>query len=218
MNAALRFSAALLFLSTSLYALTPAPSPTLQLLRQEAARDVALAAAGDPAKTKDNAAAAFDGSPEVPFHVITLKPIGFVEVPGVGEGKDVPLEKPVEKEQTERAKEKAERDGETPSDAIVTDDTPDKSGNPSYHFVGRRIPNLNVVTYTPVADKPGEDGATDAPEKGSDWRSWAPKLLLGGGVAATVGGIFFPPLLFLGGLLLGAWGMLKLISAKTGGD
>ncbi|OIO09134.1 MAG: hypothetical protein AUJ52_06925 [Elusimicrobia bacterium CG1_02_63_36] len=194
MNAALLVSAAACLLASSAFALTPAHSPTLQLLRQEASRDVALAAAGERAMTKDNAGAAFDGSLEVPFHVITLKPIGFVEVPGAGEGKDVPLTKPVEK------------------------DAPDKDGDPSYHFVGRRIPNLNVVTYTPVADKPGEDGSTDAPKKGGDWRSWAPKLMLAGGLAATVGGIFFPPLLFLGGLLLGAWGMLKLISAKTGGD
>jgi hypothetical protein len=219
MNAATALFAVAVFLSAHAHALTPAHSPTLQMLRNEASRDVALAAAGDPAKTKANAGAAFDGEKEVPFHVVTLKPVGYVEVPGTGTGEEVKLTKPQEKEQAEKGREKVARDtGEPPAETIKTDDTPDKSGNPSYHFEGRRIPNLNVVTYTPVPDAPGQDGSTEAPKKGGDWRSWAPKLMLGGGVLATIGGFFFPPLLFLGGALLGAWGMLKLISAQTGGD
>ena len=82
----------------------------------------------------------------------------------------------------------------------------------SYHAVGTRpFPGLTV--YKMVPDVPGRDNATSKP--GSDWRSWAPTAMLAVGIAATIGGLFFPPLLFLGGLLLGGWGALKLMSAKA---
>jgi len=199
------------------HAFTAAQSPTLQMLRQEAARDITLAAAGSQTATKKNAGAAYDGSKPVPFHIKTLRPVEFIEVPGVSSGKEVALKKPVQDEQDVAGREKVAKDtGETvvdPKDAPLT--TGDgKDGD--IPFIGKRIPNLNVVTYVP--DLSNRGGETDSPEKGSDWRSWAPKLMLGGGILATILGFFFPPALFLGGALLGAWGMLKLISAKTGGD
>ncbi len=208
-------------LAPGTHAFTAAQSTTLNMLRQEAARDAALGAAGSLKATKANAGASFDGSKEVPFHIKTLKPVEFLDAPRISSGKEIALKKPQQDKLDEIGREKAATDS---GEKVVVPEESDKTPlpaagkNPTYGFKGKRIPNLGVVTYTPYLLAPGEDGTVETPEKGSDWRSWAPKAMLVGGIAATIGGFFFPPLLFLGGALLGAWGMLKLISAKTGGD
>lgn len=197
-------------------AFTASQSLTLQVLRQEATRDVTLGGAGSLKATMANAGASFDGSKEVPFHIKSLVPVEFISAPETGSGEEVTLKKPDQEQQDQAGREKVASDtGEKIAEKPESDIT---TRGPTYRFEGERIPNLGVVTYTPVLEAPGEDGSTETPERGSDWRSWAPKAMLFGGILATIAGLFFPPALFLGGALLGAWGMLKLISAKTGGD
>lgn len=74
------------------------------------------------------------------------------------------------------------------------------------------IPGINI--YTPKED-PNGDGHTDKPKAKpliSDKMTYG---ALGLGAALTVGGLFFTPLLFLGGLLLGAGAVLWFIGRKT---
>ncbi len=92
-----------------------------------------------------------------------------------------------------------------------TDDGTAKRPN-SYHFKGN-APFKGVTIYTPEADEPGnEDTSEPAPEK--TLFDWIHKPLLAVGAAATIGGFFFAPLLFLGGLLLGAGAILWYLNSK----
>lgn len=82
----------------------------------------------------------------------------------------------------------------------------------SYHFKGSS-PFKGVTIYTPEPDAPGnEDTNEPAPEK--TLLDWIHKPLLGIGAALALGGLFFAPLLFLGGLLLGAGAVLWYINSK----
>lgn len=91
---------------------------------------------------------------------------------------------------------------------------PPKTAPPSYHFEGT-TPIKGINIYTPVKDK-GEDDQTTGPErKKKDLID--PRLTygaLGLGLAATIGGFFFAPLWFLGGLALGIGGLLWFINKK----
>lgn len=124
----------------------------------------------------------FDGG-GLPVTVRVLEPVETIPLPGEGQAQPAP----------------SRPGGETP-----------KLGD-SYHFEGRRAAIPNLTIYTPVKDKPGTDGSTTSPG-GGDWKQTAVKALPYVGAAAAIGGFFFPPLWFLGGLLLGAWGAMKLMS------
>jgi hypothetical protein len=180
--------AALLLPPLSAFA-SPLPSSqrqTVRSLRLEAARSAVAAMAASPEDAKGAAQKGFDGG-GLPVTVRVLEPVDTVPLPG--EGRAV-----------------------TPAAPSVpaSGDTP-RLGD-SYHFEGRRSAMPNLTIYTPVKDKPGEDGSTSSPGGGGDWKQTALKALPYVGAAATIGGLFFPPLLFLGGLLLGAWGAMKLLS------
>lgn len=74
------------------------------------------------------------------------------------------------------------------------------------------IPGINI--YKPKEDPDG-NGSTEKPEPKP---LIDPKLTygaLGLGAAVTVAGLFFPPLLFLGGALMGAGAVLWFIGKKT---
>ena len=89
---------------------------------------------------------------------------------------------------------------------------PKKGGTPTYIFEGS-TPIKGVHIYKPKED-PNGDGRTEKPEVTGPVD---PKIVygaLGLGLLATIAGIFFPPLLFLGGLALGAGAVLWYINKK----
>ena len=173
-------------------ALLPSQVRTVESLRSEAARSGAASVAASP-EDASRAAAGFDGkSSGLPVTVEVLSPIEYAPLPG-SEGQG-PVAAP-----------RAPRPAPPAPGG-------DPARGPSYHFEGRRTAIPNLTIYTPVKDEEGSDGSTTKPPAGSDWKTTAVKALPFIGAAATVGGFFFPPLLFLGGLLLGAWGALKLLS------
>lgn len=178
--------------------------PTLGALHEEAARapGAAPAAGGDEAKRESGER--FDGLPKIQ----TLKPVDYVEVPG---------ENPGGKPAVPATRRDGDQDGEPkkPGELRKAPDPEEKGSGEvplgdSYRFEGKRTAIPTLTIFTPVKEKPGEDGRTETPS-GSGWRDWLPTAAAVGGVAATIGGLFFPPLLFLGGLLLGAWAVWKLM-------
>jgi hypothetical protein len=75
-------------------------------------------------------------------------------------------------------------------------------------------PFKGLTLYTAKADPEGT-GRTEKPDvKPPIARKWVWGAL-GAGAAATIGGLFFPPLLFVGGLLLGAGAVLWFINRKV---
>lgn len=176
---------ALLVLSASA-AVTPVQQATVRTLRLESARSAVAAMTASDEDAHGAAQKGFDGG-GLPVTVRVLEPVDTIPLPGEGEVQPAPRPTP------------APTDGSRPP-----------LGD-SYHFRGTRTP-LGMTFYTPVKDIPGRDGSTTTPGGGGDWKQTAIKALPYVGAAATIAGIFFPPLLFLGGLLLGAWGALKLMS------
>lgn len=173
-------------------AILPSQVRTVEGLRAESNRAAAAAAAVKP-EDASRAAAGFDGAKSgLPVTVEVLTPVEYAPLPG--EQSQAPVQTPRAPRPTPPA----------PSG--------DPARGPSYHFEGRRTAIPNLTIYTPVKDEEGSDGSTSAPPAGSDWKTTAVKALPYVGAAATVAGFFFPPLLFLGGLLLGAWGAMKLLS------
>jgi hypothetical protein len=84
---------------------------------------------------------------------------------------------------------------------------------PSYHFEGT-TPFPGFTIYNPVMDSPGND-STNVEKPKYDWKKdW--RVYAGGAAAVTAGGIFFSPLLFLGGLLAGIGLVLLVIEKKFG--
>lgn len=103
-----------------------------------------------------------------------------------------------------------------PVRTMAGEGAPEPRKGPSYHFEGNS-PFPGVTIYTPKLSSPGdEDTDTGKPPKNKV--SWIPKTLVGGGLALAVAGIWFTPLLFLGGLLVGAGAVLWYLSAKYGVD
>lgn len=181
----LGLAALLLPLSASASPVSPSQQQHVRSLRLEAARSVVAAATASPEDAHGAAQKGFDGG-GLPVTVRVLEPVDTVPLPG--EGQAVPSAEP------------ARPSGDTP-----------RLGD-SYHFEGRRSAMPNLTIYTPVKDPPGREGSTTSPGAGGDWKQTAIKALPYVGAAAAIGGLFFPPLLFLGGLLLGAWGAMKLMS------
>lgn len=182
----LALAALLLPLAASASVVSPAQQQTVRQLRLEAARSAVAAAAASPEDARGAAQTGFDGG-GLPVTVRVLEPVDTVPLPGEGQAV-------------------------TPAEPArpASGDTP-RLGD-SYHFEGRRSAMPNLTIYTPVKDPPGREGSTTSPGGGGDWKQTAIKALPYVGAAATIGGFFFPPLLFLGGLLLGAWGAMKLLS------
>lgn len=156
----------------------------IRTLRAESNR---AALAGSATRVEDAAAAAadgFDGGGVLPVTVQVLQPIETIDLPGQG--------------------------SQQPSTR------PGPAGDPargdSYHFEGRRTAIPNLTIYTPVKDENGREGSTKPPPASGGWKKAIVPGMAIVGAAATIGGLFFPPLLFLGGLLLGAWAALKLLS------
>lgn len=176
-----------LALAAPVAALAPSQQNTVRSLRLEAARSAVAAATGSDADAHGAAQKGFDGG-GLPVTVRVLEPVDTVPLPG--EGREVPAGTP------------AQPAPSAPSGRPPLGD--------SYHFEGKRTPMGTF--YTAVKDIPGRDDSTTTPGSGSDWKTLAIKALPYVGAAATIGGFFFPPLLFLGGLLLGAWGAMKLLS------
>ena len=84
---------------------------------------------------------------------------------------------------------------------------------PSYHFEGA-TPFPGFTIYNPVRDSPGND-STNVEKPKYDWKKdW--RVYAGGAAAVTAGGIFFSPLLFLGGLLAGVGLVLYVLEKKFG--
>lgn len=166
---------------------SPSAQQAIRSLRLEANRTAIANMTGTDEQAADAARKGFDGG-ALPVTVTVIQPEGEVPVPGTGDG--VPAARPAP----------APADGKRPA-----------LGD-SYHFEGRRSAMPGLTIYTPVKDPPGREGSTTSPGGGGDWKQTAIKALPYVGAAATIGGFFFPPLLFLGGLLLGAWGAMKLLS------
>lgn len=183
---------ALVFPAAPSAAILPSQARTVEYLRAESNRAAAAAVQASPEGASQEASGFDGGRSALPVTVEVLTPVEYAPLPG-SEGQG-----PVTAPRTPRP---------TP---------PAPQGDPargsSYHFEGRRTAIPNLTIYTPVKDEDGSDGSTTAPPAGRDWKALAVKALPYLGAAATVGGFFFPPLLFLGGLLLGAWGALKLLS------
>lgn len=181
-----------LALAAPVAALAPSQQNTVRSLRLEAARSAVAAATGSDADAHGAAQKGFDGG-GLPVTVRVLEPVDTVPLPG--EGQQVPS---------------------APAGTPSRPSPSAPSGRPplgdSYRFEGRRSAMPNLTMYTPVKEAPGEDGSTTSPGGGGDWKQTAIKALPYVGAAATIAGFFFPPLLFLGGLLLGAWGAMKLLS------
>lgn len=163
------------------------PSATLDLVREEEAKDPAAKPKSEQAKT--DASEAYTGEGFQGVTIETLKPVGYVDLKkGDGDQEDVIQEKPLDS----------------------------KKGNPSYHFEGKALLK-GVNIYTAKEDKKGDE-KTEKPEKAKGLVSpWLIYGALGLGLLALIAGIFFPPLLFVGGLGLGAGGVLWYINNKLGG-
>lgn len=99
---------------------------------------------------------------------------------------------------------------------MAGESSPEPRRGASYHFEGNS-PFPGVTIYTPKLSSPGDDDtSTGKPPKNKV--SWIPKAMVGGGIALAIGGIWFAPLLFLGGVLVGAGALLWYLSAKYGID
>ncbi|MBI3552770.1 MAG: hypothetical protein HY077_09640 [Elusimicrobia bacterium] len=91
---------------------------------------------------------------------------------------------------------------------------PPEGRDPSYTMPGV-TPLKGLTIHTPKFDPTGDGrNTTEGPQ--SPIKPWMVYGSLGIGAAATVGGIFFPPLLFLGGLGLGIGAVLWFIKRKLG--
>lgn len=182
---------ALLLAGPAAAAVPASQSPLAQSLRSESARSETAAAAPAPADAKAGAGTGFDAGRGLPVTVEVLQPVEYAPIPG-GTGALQPAPDPG-------------RPAAGPA------------GTPgaSYHFEGRRAAIPNLTIYTPVKDAEGQDGSTRTPPKGGGWKKYLMPGMAVLGAAATIGGFFFPPLFFLGGLLLGAWGATKLLSAAS---
>lgn len=178
-------------LCSNSFAFTGAPSLTMEAARQEAGRNAAGAAKIDMAKS--DSGKTFDG-----ITIKLLSPVGYVDVNG-SQFDGVPKEKaPLEKIPLAGEKAGRARGGD------------DEIGD-TYHFKAK-TPLQGLTIYTTEKDKPGQDNSTEKPKTGG-WRKWLKPALLVGGILAVIAGFFFPPLLFLGGFLLGAAATHHLLGA-----
>lgn len=125
----------------------------------------------------------------VGFTVKTLAPAGYVSPDGKPDTPASPTEQPLPAP--------TPRPGPTPG-----------SGN--YIFVGR-TPIKGVTIYTPQ-DDPSGAGHTEKPKSKGPISNTMVYGSLGLGAALAIGGIWFTPLLLLGGLLLGAGAVLWYIN------
>lgn len=166
--------------------LTFAPSPALEQLAAE--NDRLGAASMRSEASKNSSSVGFDGEPKRGFTIKTLKPVGTVD-PKSGESEPV------------------KDDADEPAD-----EQPKPKGSNSYIFVGK-TPIKGVTIYTPKED-PNGTGRTEKPKPQGPIKNWMVYGALGLGLLATIAGIFFPPLLFLGGLGLGAGAVLYAINKK----
>lgn len=183
-------------------AAVPSAAGTLmQGLRSEAGKNPAALPAVE--KAHAGASRSFDG---LGLTIKTLTPSRIVDINGSSFNGAVKEERKLRKEAPEIDPEA----GEVPS---PENETPRNERSHKYHFAGKvsGIPTLTI--YTAKKDQPGQDNATEKPQ-GGGWRKWLPQALLFGGIAAAIAGVFFPPLLFLGGLLLGGYGMWKMMGAE----
>lgn len=100
--------------------------------------------------------------------------------------------------------------------APVEPDAPARKGGNTYIFKGKSpIKGINI--YTPELD-PSGDGSTGEPEAPEGpIKPWMTYGALGLGAALAVGGIWAPPLLLLGGILLGIGATLFFIDRKLKG-
>ena len=123
------------------------------------------------------------------FTVQTLQPVGYVSASG-------------------------EQEDGTPTSPMDEKEPPknDAPGSGHYIFEGH-TPIKGVTIYTPKDDPTG-NGRTEKPAAKGPISNTLVYGALGLGAAATIGGIFFPPLLFLGGLLLGAGAVCFFINRK----
>lgn len=122
------------------------------------------------------------------FTVQTLQPVGYVSEDG-GQPDKTPVSPMDEKEPL-----------------------PAPTGSGHYIFEGH-TPIKGVTIYTPKDDPTG-NGRTEKPKPAGPISNKLVYGALGLGAAATIGGIFFAPLLFLGGLLLGAGAVCWFINRK----
>lgn len=163
-------------------------SPTFDMLSIEAQKDPASRATA--AEARSEAADGYDGQGVKGIHIQSLKPVSYVPFGGSANGDA--LEEPVEPPPTKA-----------------------KSGQDSYHFEGRQ-PVKGINIYTPVKDQRGDEG-TGKPEAPANPFKKYMYIAAGAAVALTVAGIFFPPLLFLGGFFAGAAAVLWYMGRKTAG-
>ncbi len=188
---------ALVFLAQSALALTMTPSPTLLLLQDEAAKDPAAKPKSEQAKAE--ASEAYTGEGMKGVHIQTLEPVEYLDPSGKKQEGEAKREARLERQAAEVVEEKPQ-----------SSKKPGKG--PSYHFEGS-TPLKGVTIYTPREDKTGDE-RTEKPEPKNLVSPWITYGALAIGLAATIAGIFFPPLLFLGGLGLGVGGLLWYLNKK----
>lgn len=181
---------------------TVAGGPHIQGLRQEAAKNPATAAHIE--KTKADAGKGFSG---MGVRIWSLKPTRIIDIENSAFDGVPKIERKLAGPEAEKIS--AGDSGEVPPSAAEEQD----DGNYSYHFEGKRTAIPSLTIYTPKQDQPNQNNSTETPKK-SGWRSWLPKVLLFGGIAAAIAGFFFPPLLFLGGALMSGYGMWKLMGGE----
>lgn len=87
-----------------------------------------------------------------------------------------------------------------------------KTGPSRYKFVGNS-PMKGLTIWSPKESE-REDENNEEPEKKSLVSPWLVYGALGVGLLATIAGIFFPPLLFLGGLGLGVGAVLWYLNEE----
>ena len=178
-----------LLLLAQAHAAVPANVSSAAMRQLENVEGVQPDAEGDPAKAKDKGT--------LGFTIDALKPIGYkatdAEVP------ETPVDSPLPPAP------KAPLPGNTPSD--------DKGAIKRYIFEGHS--DLKGVTiYTPKEDATGE-GRTEEPKREPPVSNKIVYGALAAGAAAVVAGfLWFPPLLLLGGILLGAGAVMWYINKK----
>jgi hypothetical protein len=209
----LRNVAGLLLLSL---AVVPAAANTpitanLTPLRQEAAKDPATLTRIEDASQE--AGRKFDGFGTVQL----LSPVGFVDLENSsfdGVVKETRSLEPAPVIEVVDTKEVSPPVRE-PVEPVATDDKTELAD--SYHFEGKPTKIPQLILYTAKPDAPGGNNSTEKP-KTPWWQKILKPALLIGGIAATVAGIFFPPALFLGGFLLGAFATIKVLENMANSD
>lgn len=167
-------------------------SPTFDLLSLEAQKDPASRATS--AQARADAADGYDGEGVKGIYIQSLKPVGYAPFGGSANGD--PAEEPVEP-------------------APAKEEVKEKPGRDSYHFEGRQ-PVKGINIYTPVKDQRGDEGTSKPEAPANPFKKY---MYIAGAaaVALTVAGIFFTPLLFLGGFAAGAAAVLWFMGRKTAG-